>query len=99
MAAPPAWVSVLAVSPQPDSRPVEEGEADYLLTDYQVRVSAVTERYTHIAERLVSQASVDRAAQISVDIDPEHDRVLLHDVQVFRDGRAIDKLADSRRSL
>jgi transglutaminase-like putative cysteine protease len=99
MAAPSAWVTPVDIPLQSDLPPVEAGEADYLLVDYQVRVARVTESYTHIAERLVSQAALDRAAQISLEIDPEHDRVRLHEVRVIREGRAIDKLADSRRSL
>ena len=81
------------------TRAVEAGTADFLLVDYQVRLTAVHSRYSRFAELLVNQEAVDRAAQISIDIDPEHEQVLLHSVRVFRDGRVIDKLADARRSL
>jgi transglutaminase-like putative cysteine protease len=94
----PDWVS----TPQPlpmDSAPVEEGESDYLLVEHQLRIAAITEHYVRFVERLVSQDAVDESAQIAIDIDPEHERVILHEVRVIRDGRSIDKLADARRSL
>ena len=100
VAPPPPWV-ILA----PDSlvtaqaRPVEAGDSDYALVDHQVRLESSTLHYSRFAERLVSQAAVDSAAQISIQIDPGHERVTLHQVRVFRDGKVIDKLADARRSL
>jgi transglutaminase-like putative cysteine protease len=99
MAGPPAWVIPAPDKPTGGTKAVEAGESDYLLVDRQVRLSAVTESYGHYVERMVSQSSVDRAAQISIEIDPLHERVLLHDVHVIRDGRVIDKLVDARRSL
>jgi len=99
VAPPPSWVVPAADAPLAHAKPVEAGDFDYLMVDQQVRLTAVTEQYSRYVERMVNQASVDRAAQVSIEIDPSHERLLLHDVRVFRDGRAIDKLADARRSL
>ena len=100
LAAVPSWVTVAEDAPLAGAtRAVEAGNADFLLVDYQVRLTAVHSRYARFAELLVNQEAVDRAAQISIEIDPEHEQVLLHSVRVFRDGRVIDKLADARRSL
>jgi transglutaminase-like putative cysteine protease len=93
----PAWVDVARVAME--GPPVEDGHSDYLLVDNQVRLSAITEHYFRASERLTTQEAVDRAAQISIEVDPEHELALLHGVTVLRDGRAIDKLADARRSL
>jgi len=100
VAPPPAWVTVA-----PDARvtaqakAVEAGDSDFPLVDHQVRLQATTLHYTRYAERLVSQAAVDAAAQISIEIDPEHEFISLHHVRVFRNGKVIDKLVDARRSL
>lgn len=100
VAPPPAWVTVA-----PDSQvtaraaPVEAGDSDFALVDHQVRLESTTLHYSRFAERLVSQAAVDSAAQISIEIDPDHEFVSLHEVRVFRNGKVIDKLADARRSL
>jgi transglutaminase-like putative cysteine protease len=98
MAPPSDWVSPLKVRTD-NTAPVEDGESDYLLVEHQVRIAAITEHYVRFVERLVSQDDVDESAQVSIEIDPEHERVVLHDVHVIRDGRVIDKLADARRSL
>jgi len=95
----PAWVTPAADAPLAQAEPVEAGDSDYLLVDEQIRLSAITEQYSRYVERMVNQASVDRAAQISIEFDPAHARLLVHEVRVFRDGRAIDKLATARRSL
>jgi transglutaminase-like putative cysteine protease len=99
MAPHPSWVTPVADAPLANARPEGAGDYDYLLVDQQVRLSAVTAQYSRFVERMVNQASVDRAAQVSLEIDPGHDKLLVHDVRVFRDGRTIDKLVDARRSL
>jgi transglutaminase-like putative cysteine protease len=98
-AKPQPWVQLAEGVALEGEKPVEEGQSDFLLVDNQVRLSSVTSHYFRSMERLTSQNAVDRAAQISINIDPEHERVLLHEVRVLRAGRVIDKLADSRRSL
>jgi transglutaminase-like putative cysteine protease len=100
VASAPAWASVAPDPTASDATPaVEAGDSDYLLVDHQVRLGESTERYTRYVELLVNQASVDASAQISLDIDPEHELVQLHAVRVFRAGHRIDKLLDARRSL
>lgn len=101
MAPPPSWVDVVpdAALDSPGAKAVEAGQSDYSLVDRQVRVTAVSSQYERYVQRLVSQADVDGSAQISIDIDPVHEKVMLHDVRVLRAGRPIDKLADARRSL
>ncbi len=98
-AAAPAWVNVLDDVKLEGDKPVEEGHSDYLLIDNQMRLAEITSHYFRAVERLTNQEAVDRAAQLSIQIDPEHEMALLHDVHVIRKGRAIDKLADARRSL
>jgi transglutaminase-like putative cysteine protease len=98
-AAVPDWVNVVQGLALDGQAPVEEGHADFLLVDNQVRLSALTSHYSRTVERLTSQDAVDRAAQLSISIDPGHELALLHEVRVYRKGRFIDKLADARRSL
>lgn len=95
----PGWVNVMQGIKLDGNKPVEEGHSDFLLVDNQVRLAALTSHYFRSVERLTSQDAVDRAAQVSISIDPEHEVALLHEVRVYRKGRYIDKLADARRSL
>jgi transglutaminase-like putative cysteine protease len=101
MAGPPSWVAVVPDPAllAPGAKAVEAGQSDYSLVDRQVRISAVTSYYQRYVQRLVSQSDVDSAAQVSIEIDPDHEKVLLHEIRVLRAGRSIDKLADARRSL
>lgn len=98
-AAPAAWIDVLADVASTKGEPVEAGESDYLLVDNQVRIGKVIEHYERYVQRLVSQADVDDNAQLSIEIDPEHENIILHRVEVTRGLRVIDKLADARVSL
>lgn len=96
----PGWVRHASDAPfAAPAASVEQGDADFLLVDHQVRLNEVTTQYSRFVEQLVSQASVDGAGQLSFRVDPEHEHLLLHSVRVFRGGRAIDKLADARVSL
>lgn len=99
LAPPSAWIIPAANAALLEARPEGSGGYDFLLVDQQLRLGKVTEQYFRYVERMVNQSSVDRAAQVSLEIDPRHEKLLVHEVRVFRDGRAIDKLADARRSL
>ena len=81
MAKAPSWVLPAADAPLVHAKPVEAGDFDYLMVDQQVRLSAVTEQYSRFVERMVNQASIARAAQIAIEIDPGHERLTLHDVR------------------
>ncbi len=97
---PPAWVLSAPDSFLTSTGPVvEAGQSDFPLVDQQVRVSTTVATYTRYAQRLMSAADVEGAAQISIVIDPEHEHVLLHQIRVLRDGKPIDKLPEARRSL
>jgi hypothetical protein len=99
IASPSAWITPFAETLLADTRPEGTGDYDFLLVDQQVRLGKVTEQYFRYVERMVNQSSVDRSAQVSLEIDPRHEKLLVHEVRVLRNGRAIDKLADARRSL
>jgi hypothetical protein len=94
----PAWVL-----------PSEPGEASaahlkqasdgvsYLLVDNQVlSTGASRTRYYRYASRALNARGVESVANLSIDFDPDWQKVQLHSVRVLRDGRAIDKLAGAR---
>ena len=62
-APPESWVDVARDVKVDGLEPVEEGSADFILVDDQVRLSDVTSHYFRSIERLTSQDAVDRAAQ------------------------------------
>jgi len=96
----PAWVMRAPDSLVTDhSKQLEAGESDFPIVDHQVRVAAATTHYERYVERVLNQEGVESAAQVSIEIDPEREQVLLHQIRVYRGGRFIDKLASSRRTL
>jgi hypothetical protein len=99
LAPPSGWIMPFADASLAATRPEGSGDYDFLLVDQQVRLGKVTEQYFRYVERMVNQSSVDRSAQLALEFDPRHEKLLVHEVRVLRNGRAIDKLADARRSL
>src|SRR4029079_9839176 len=96
----PAWVMRAPDSLVTDhSKQLEAGESDFPIVDHQVRVAAATAHYERYVERVLNQEGVESAAQVSIEIDPEREQVLLHQIRVYRGGRFIDKLESSRRTL
>lgn len=97
---PGAWVTLAPDALVTDeTAPVEAGESDFLIAEHQVRISKSTLHYQRYAERMVHQAAVDAGGQVSISIDPVHEKIELHQVRVIRGGRFLDKLADARLSL
>ena len=93
-----AWVRPLPVpldSPAPAER-VTNGY-EMLLDDRQERVGAgAPEAYQHIAYRLLDEGAVQDYSQIEIVFDSSYERVTLHAVRLFRNGRWIDQLQPRR---
>jgi lipoprotein NlpI/transglutaminase-like putative cysteine protease len=85
----PAWV-VDPGTPQP---PSESAAVQVLLMDHQTRLEPTgTVRYQHAVRAITSTAGLQSGSQITVDFDPSYQRVVLHQLQLLRDGKRIDKL-------
>jgi hypothetical protein len=106
----PAAAAEYRVAPTPAwVLPSEPGKADdahlrqatdgvsYLLVDNQVMATGADRvRYYRYVSRALNAKGVESVANLSIDFDPDWQKVQLHSVQVVRDGRAIDKLAGAR---
>jgi len=85
----PAWVVDPGV-PQP---PTESAAVQVLLMDHQTRLEpGGTVRYQHAIRAITSTAGLQNGSQITVDFDPSYQRVVVHQLQLLRDGKRIDKL-------
>ncbi|MCL4820323.1 MAG: DUF3857 domain-containing protein [Vicinamibacteria bacterium] len=94
----PSWVSAIEVDV---GRPVEPEEATdgvaYLLVDRQVRVhGAGRSSFVRHVRRIVTAAGLEAASQFVVSFDPEYQRLQLHAVRVFREGRWSSRLDASQ---
>lgn len=95
---PPEWVELLepdyeAPSPAGD----EQRSTHHLLVDHQVDVRARgDEQFRRIAVRLVTDAGADDYSQLSFTANPAYERLTLHWLRVYRDGRVADRLPSAR---
>jgi transglutaminase-like putative cysteine protease len=90
----PAWVT--PVSAEIDFHAPDGAARDgvhHLLTDREVRVSdGNVERYVHIARKIVSKSGIESASELTFDVDPPHEKLVLHHIRILRDGHAEDAL-------
>ncbi len=88
----PAWADVLHPDLHAAQRIVRSG-IDGLLEDHQVRVTgANVDEYFRDVRKVITSAGVQNASEISIDFDPSYERLVIHDVVLFRDGKRIDEL-------
>ena len=98
LGAEPEWVRPIALdrAVPPPAGPVTEG-FEVLLVDRQEAVlPSGHESYRHVAYRLLDEGAVQDHSQIEIDFDPLYERITLHAVTVWRDGRAINQLQSRR---
>ncbi len=98
---PPSWAEPIAVDLRA-SPPASEisGGVHYLLVDQQTRVSPRgEERFGHFAKRIVNEAGLEAASQLSVAYDPGYETVELHFLRVRRGGAVLDRLVRERVEL
>ena len=90
----PAWVA--PVNAEIDFHAPEGAARDgvhHLLTDREIRVSdGNVERYLHIARKIVSKSGIESASELTFEVDPPHEKLVLHHIRILRDGRAEDAL-------
>jgi transglutaminase-like putative cysteine protease len=63
----------------------------YKLVDHQVNID-LQEDYHHIILDVVSQAGVQNASEINLSFSPDYQRLIFHEVVIWREGKAINKL-------
>ena len=94
IAAEPDWIKPLALRPSayPENEELVSG-VRYLLSDQQVRVTDSDRlRYRRFAQQAVNQKGIDEIAQVSVTFDPSYEQLILHKIEVLRDGKRLNKL-------
>ena len=86
------WVIVQEIPESFDELESYNG-VKYLLADYQAKEEVnARARYERYANQLLSGSAVEENSTISIRFDPSFQNVILHSVQVIRDGVATDRL-------
>jgi len=90
----PPWVTPIAAKLEAGKNsPDKETGVQYLLTDYQVRVSDKTiEHYYHQVQRVVSSSGLDDVSQLAFEFEPSFQELIIHQIRIIRDGKTIDAL-------
>ncbi len=88
----PAWVTPLAADPAPA---LPMAPLQVLLIDRQTRVErqgGATWRYQHAVRKINDTAGLQAGAQIEIEFDPSYQKLQLHRLEIWREGKRIDKL-------
>lgn len=93
----PAWVNAV---PLPGGAPTEAAPMHYRLIDEQVRIEPNTSAEHVRLVRVVNQAAgLGTAAQFELEYDPAHESLVLHRLEVVRDGQRLQRLDRKRIEL
>ncbi len=91
----PAWAEPAEV---PLDAVVPDGEISegifYLLTEEQVRTEPRAE-YGHFARKILNESGVQSGSEIHIGVDPSYQKLVLHRVDVRRDGQWTNRLDPS----
>ncbi len=97
----PAWVEAVAL-PQNQAAPaggVRDG-VDYLLVDRQWRLDGKRlQRFQRYASRALNEQGLQQIANLEWRVDPAYEQLLIHDITVHRNGRAMPRLAAAKLKL
>jgi transglutaminase-like putative cysteine protease len=101
VASPPAWVQPAPADTGWAAPPQEPAAAgtEYLLSDVQVRVDEGWSEYSHMVMRATNPSSVRDVSNLSLNFDPELDRLVMHSVTLRRSGESIDELQHGRTEV
>ncbi|HEX9161464.1 MAG TPA: DUF3857 domain-containing protein [Thermoanaerobaculia bacterium] len=91
----PQWIDV---APAEYAAPVPNGVSRYgvydILSDHQVHVArdGSTAQYYRMVRKVLTQAGVQNASQLSIDFDPSFQRLTVHEITIVRGPRRKDAL-------
>jgi hypothetical protein len=88
----PAWVRIGSFDPAATApaKKMEEGYY-YLLVDKQTNV-ATKQSYIRYVRKIVTDAGVQSCTNISIDFNRSYENVIVHSVNIIRDGQTINRL-------
>lgn len=73
----------------------------YLLVDKQTLVTENSDivRFRHYATQAINPEGVETESQLNIDYDPNYETFILHNITIWREGKAIDKTLSSQKKL
>jgi hypothetical protein len=93
----PSWV-VLSTYEVKNQRLENEINQQYLLIDRQLHVEKEV-FYSQFVVKLLDELGVKEHSNIQIHFDPTYEKLMIHHIDVIRDGQRIDKLSYARNQL
>ncbi|MFY0253109.1 DUF3857 domain-containing protein [Chitinophaga sp. 30R24] len=82
---------------KPNAKNVSDGY--YLLLLEEQRQVELKCNYQHFIRQIVSEAGIQNGSEISVDFDPQYEKLTFHKIVVHRDGKEINHLSGANFKL
>lgn len=95
---PPSWVKSSDFPLEAVTAKPFEVNLQYLLIDTQRNWEEKT-LFRHFAVKTLTQIGVEKISQLKIDFDPSYSQVVMHDINVFRNGERLDRLENARYNL
>jgi len=100
----PFWVNKLpfdaSVTATPDQEAIRNG-IYYALLDTQVMVQQdkPTQFFYHDVEHMINTQGVEKDSQLQIGFDPHYQKIVMHELAIWRDNKRIDKLPSAKFSV
>ena len=94
----PGWVKSIKITEDSESNQKNAGSYLYLLLDNQDHVDK-EEFYRHRSLKVLNTEGIQEVSDISINFDPAYQNVLVHKIEVIRDGEKLNKLDMDRVQL
>lgn len=96
------WVKIRTIDAQ-TVVPIDEisNGVFYLLLDNQIHISnsGHVSSYSRYTETVINKTGVENSSQINLEFDPNYQKIVLHRLNVIRDGKIINKLKTAKISI
>jgi lipoprotein NlpI/transglutaminase-like putative cysteine protease len=93
----PKWVVEVPQNPAP---PATHASMHFPLIDLQTRIDRDTVvRYVHKVRVIDDAAGLANGSQIQIEFDPQYQKLALHGIAIWRDGKRIDKTEPKKINL
>jgi len=88
----PAWLVPFTpdLTQKPNAKNISDGY--YLLLLEEQRQMELKSTYQHFIRQIVSEAGIQNGSEISVDYDPQYEKLIFHKIVIHRDGQEINRL-------
>ena len=95
----PAWLAPYSpdLTQKPNSKNISDGY--YLLLLEEQRQAELKCNYQHYIRQIVSEAGIQNGSEISVDYDPQYEKLTFHKIVIRRNGKEINRLPEARFKL